>query len=86
MNSNAIHNILNIIMWVSGLLGVIAAYAGCTAMPNGAFDCTTSTVIPPSWLPTILMITTGAAGLKTVINLFRDGLGGLFKPQPPVQK
>ncbi|MFI0844444.1 hypothetical protein [Mesorhizobium sp. IMUNJ 23232] len=85
MNSNAIHNILNIIIWGFGLLGVIAAYAGCTALPDGSFDCTTSTIIPASWLPTVVKITTGAALMKTAINFFRDGFGGMWKPQPKIK-
>jgi hypothetical protein len=84
LNSNAIHNLLNIVMWAIGLLGVIAAYLGCTTLPNGSLDCTTSTIIPPSWLPIIVAITTGVAGLKTIINLLRDGPAGLWKRQPPV--
>lgn len=55
---------------------MIAAYLGCTALPDGSFDCTTSTVIPAAWLPTIVKITTGTALLKTAINFFRDGFGG----------
>jgi hypothetical protein len=84
LNSNAVHNLLNIVMWVLGLLAVIAAYLGCTTLPNGSLDCTTSTIIPPSWLPVIVAITTAAAGLKTIINLLRDGPAGLWKRQPPV--
>lgn len=86
MNANAIHNILNIAMWVIGALTAIALYAGCTALPNGSLDCTTSTVIPPSWLPAIVTITAAAAALKTGINFFRDGPLGMFKRQPPVEK
>lgn len=85
MNSNAVHNILNIVIWGLGLIGVVLVYAGCTQLPNGSLDCSTSTIIPPAWLPWIVTVTTGAAALKTVINYVRDGLAGMWKQQPPVK-
>lgn len=85
LTTNGLHNILNIVIWALGLLAVVATYAGCATLANGSLDCTASTIIPPSWLPVIITITTAAGGLKTAINIFRDGLGGLFKTQPPVK-
>jgi hypothetical protein len=84
MNTNLVHNILNAATWIIGLLGLILTYSGCSALPNGNYDCTASGVIPPSLLPIILLLTTVMAISKTVINLTRDGLGGLMKVQPPV--
>lgn len=85
LNTNLIHNVLNAIIWILGLFAVVALYAGCVQLPNGSLDCTTSTIIPPSWLPWIVTLTTAAAGLKTVINIVRDGIKGLVKEQPPVK-
>ncbi len=70
MNVNAIHNILN-------LLGVIVAslltfdWAGLGLSPEAV--ATMSLVF--IWADKII---------KLALNLFRDGLGGLFKVQPPV--
>ncbi len=86
MNTNAIHQILNIILVVIGIPAALAAYFGCTTLATGALDCSASTIIPPSWFPIILTVTGFTGALKLFINALRDGLGGLFSPQPPVQK
>lgn len=85
MNSNAVHNILNIAGWALGALTAVLLYLGCTAGIDGRLDCSASTIIPASWLPVLSIITTGIFLLKSLINVGRDGVGGLFKPQPPVQ-
>ncbi|TCL70525.1 hypothetical protein [Rhizobium sp. BK251] len=81
-NSNLVHNLLNVaIILIAAITAGLSAY-GCTTLPNGSFDCTAST-IPPEWSGFII----AALGvLKVVINIGRDGLTGLAKPQPPVQK
>jgi hypothetical protein len=66
MNSNLVHNILNV---------AIALIAVMSLPEVMAF-------IPPS----IALPLVGAlATAKTIINVIRDGLAGLMKPQPPVQ-
>lgn len=67
MNTNLIHNILNI------------AIAAIAAM--GAFDWTV--LVSQSTALTIVGI---LATAKTVMNMLRDGLSGMTKPQPPVQQ
>lgn len=80
-NSNAIHNAINIIIAVVGLAAPILVATGCTHDPIlDKFDCSAS-YIPPLWIGPIL----GALGvLKLVMNMGRDGFGGLIKVQPPV--
>lgn len=65
MNSNAFHNILNV------LIAVIAALT--------AFDWTV--VVSQGQAATILSV---LATVKILVNVFRDGIKGLTKPQPPV--
>jgi hypothetical protein len=82
MNSNAFHNAANIASLVlAGGTAVLMA-SGCTTLASGGFDCSASWINPA--------YTTGAIAalqaVKLIINIVRDGLGGLIKPQPPVQK
>ncbi|WP_246754666.1 hypothetical protein [Rhizobium lusitanum] len=81
-NSNFAHNCINIaIILVAAITAGLSAY-GCATLPTGALDCSAST-IPPAWSGGII----AALGvLKMVINVARDGVSGLTKPQPPVQK
>ena len=77
MNTNAIHNLLNLI---AGALGGALVASGCSLSLTGAFDCSHSSINP--------VITGGAIVLivivKLVMNVMRDGFAGLIKPQPPV--
>jgi hypothetical protein len=68
-NSNAIHNVLNVLIVVAG------AAAG--------FDWSVLAAIGIS-AATAAKITAFFAAAKLVINAIRDGLSGLIKPQPPV--
>lgn len=81
MNANAVHNVLNVVQVL--LAASIAALlaTGCVTLPNGVLECS------HSWLnPTFLVYAMGAIGLvKSVMNVVRDGFGGLFKEQPPVK-
>lgn len=82
MNTNMIHNILNALMAVMGIATSILVSFGCTNIAD-KLDCSASSA--PEWL---LPWVVGAAGIiggvKVVMNLVRDGFGGLFKQQPPV--
>lgn len=71
MNTNAIHNILNLFGLIVGSL-ITFDWAGLG--------------LPPA-------LATAIAGgvlladkvIKLAMNIYRDGLGGLFKTQPPVR-
>lgn len=81
MNSNLFHNIANILIAVlAGATAVLLA-TGCTTLPTGQLECS------QSWInPAYTTIAVTALGImKTLVNVARDGLGGLFKKQPPVQ-
>jgi hypothetical protein len=80
MNSNLIHNILNVLIAVSAGVTALFLATGCTTLASGALECS------QSWInPSIAAIAITAMGvLKVVINVVRDGFGGLVKPQPPV--
>ena len=81
-NSNLWHNLINVvIILVAAITAGLSAY-GCTTLPTGALDCSAST-IPPQWSGAIIAV---LGVLKMVMNIARDGVTGLTKPQPPVQK
>ncbi len=82
MNSNLFHNILNVAIALLAAATAFFLATGCTTTAMGALDCSASW-IDPTWTTAAV---TGMAVLKTVINIARDGLSGLFKPQPPVEK
>lgn len=67
MNTNLIHNILNIGMVVVAIVTVPEFIS----------------LLPPE---VGLKVIAGAAMAKTTINVWRDGLTGLVKEQPPVKK
>jgi hypothetical protein len=56
--------------------------SGCSQSATGVFDCS------HSWInPTYTTIAIGVLqAAKLTVNMVRDGLGGLVKPQPPVLK
>ncbi|WP_438752076.1 hypothetical protein [Pararhizobium sp. O133] len=81
MNSNAVHNILNVIIALLALATAILLATGCTTLAGGDLECSGS-FIDPTYTTTVI----AALGVfKTVINIARDGLSGLVKKQPPVQ-
>lgn len=78
MNFNLIHNILNVLI-VALIASMIAS--GCTADAAGAVaECSQSFI--PDWLSKWLIL--GASAGKVLLNVIRDGLGGLYKQQPPI--
>lgn len=81
LTSNGLHNILNVaIALLAGVTAFLLA-TGCSQLVTGALDCSASW-IDPVWTTGI---TAGLGILKTIINVARDGFGGLFKQQPPVR-
>lgn len=82
MNTNLFHNIANIVMVALAAATAALLATGCTSLPDGTLDCSGS-FIDARWTSIAIM----AIGvLKVVVNISRDGLSGLAKPQPPVQK
>lgn len=82
MNANAFHNVVNIVMaLLAGFLAFLLA-TGCTTLANGELECA------QSWLPpqVTAVILAALPIVKILTNVVRDGLGGLFKKQPPVEK
>lgn len=72
MNTNAIHNILN---FVGLLVGALVVYDWTQL----GIDAATAATLTGAVLLADKVIKLG-------LNVTRDGVGGLFKPQPPVQK
>ena len=70
MNTNAFHNILNILGLIVGSL-VAFDWAGLGLSPE------TAAMVASGFLLADKVI-------KLAMNVTRDGLGGLFKTQPPV--
>ncbi|CAM5426029.1 hypothetical protein AFEL58S_02428 [Afipia felis] len=82
MNSNAFHNAANIISLVLAAATAVLLASGCGQSEIGAFDCSGSWINPAYTTLVIAVL----QGLKLIVNVIRDGLGGLIKPQPPVRK
>lgn len=70
MNTNAIHNALN-------LLGLIVGSLLMFDWASLGLSIETSALLASGFILVDKV-------LKFAINIFRDGLGGLFKAQPPV--
>lgn len=82
MNTNTIHNILNAILAVIGVITPILVKFGCTETGD-TLNCSAAAV--PEWvLPWVIGLAGAIGVIKVVMNLVRDGFGGLFKQQPPV--
>ncbi|CAN7432753.1 hypothetical protein LJR251_002761 [Rhizobium rhizogenes] len=82
LNTNALHNILNILISLSGLLVAVLLATGCTQLLDATLECSQSFVSPQ--VTAFVIAALGA--LKVVVNIGRDGFAGLIKRQPPVQK
>lgn len=82
MNSNLFHNVANVVMAVLALGTAVLLAVGCTTLPGGDLECSQS-FLSPTLATSIL---SGLAVLKLLVNVVRDGVGGLTKPQPPVDK
>lgn len=81
MNTNLVHNILNVVI---ALLGGVTAFllaTGCTTLPTGQLECSASWISPT--ITSVAVLVLGVA--KSIINIVRDGVAGLAKPQPPVK-
>lgn len=72
MNTNALHNILNLLGLLVGSL-IMFDWASLGLTPETAAMVASGFILADKVI-------------KFAINIFRDGLGGLFKTQPPVVK
>ena len=72
MNVNAIHNILNLLGLIIGSL-ITFDWAGLGLPPETAAAVAGGVLLADKVI-------------KFTLNIFRDGLTGLWKAQPPVQK
>ncbi|MGC2775960.1 MAG: hypothetical protein WA418_10040 [Bradyrhizobium sp.] len=81
MNTNLFHNIANVAsLALAGMTAVLLA-SGCTQGMDNMVDCSGSWINPT-------YTTTAIAALqviKIIVNILRDGLDGLVRPQPPVR-
>lgn len=71
MNFNLIHNILNFLGLIFGALVT--------------YDWTMLGLSPEMAAIVTGIVLTSDKLVKLAMNIFRDGLGGLFKEQPPVK-
>lgn len=72
MNTNAIHNVLN---FVGLLVGIVVT----TDFVGLGFSAETAALVA-GWALVADKV------IKILMNITRDGVGGLFAPQPPVKK
>ena len=80
MNTNLIHNILNILIAILSGVTIYLLETGCTVAASGTIDCSASSA---AWTASVAVIMSVS---KIVINALRDGLVGMAMPQPPVQR
>lgn len=79
MNMNLAHNIINVA--IAGLGAALVA-SGCSSDATGAIvECSRSWVDPQITVPVIA----GLGFVKLGMNIWRDGITGLVKRQPPVK-
>lgn len=71
LNSNTLHNLISLVLLVVGALGT--------------FDWTTLGATPETAVHIVSGLALVTSILKLFVNVSRDGVSGLVKPQPPVQ-
>jgi uncharacterized membrane protein len=82
LNTNTLHNVMNIVIALLAAFTAFLLATGCTTLATGALECSKSWVNPTYTTAALAVL----GGIKTLVNIWRDGLSGLIKPQPPVQK
>lgn len=83
MNSNLFHNLANIAMVVIAAVTAVLTATGCTTLPDGSIECSASSWLSPEIAALVITI---IGVVKLLVNVIRDGITGLTKPQPPVEK
>jgi len=81
-NTNMFHNILNVLIALSASMIAVLLATGCTQLVDGTLECSQSFVSPGFAAAAVAALST----LKIVINIMRDGVAGLIKPRPPVDR
>ena len=81
MNTNLLHNILNLVIALAAALTAFMVATGCIQLSAGDLECSASW-IDPAWAGAVA---SGLAMVKILINVVRSGLAGLYKPQPPIE-
>jgi hypothetical protein len=81
-NTNALHNLLNVSITLSALIVAILLATGCAQLADGTLECSQSFVGPSYTAAAVAAL----SALKIAVNIMRDGVSGLIKPQPPVDK
>lgn len=71
LNANTFHNLISLILLVVGALGT--------------FDWTSLGASPEMALHIVSALALVTSVLKLIVNIGRDGVTGLVKPQPPVK-
>jgi len=82
LNTNTIHNLLNILISLSALFVAVLLATGCSQFGDGMLECSQSFLDPKITVFVIAVL----SAVKVAINIVRDGLSGLVNPQPPVGK
>jgi hypothetical protein len=82
MNTNLLHNIINVVMILLAALTAALLAMGCVSLPNGDLSCSDTLFISPTMATTIVTV---LGIVKMLVNIIRDGFAGLAKKQPPVQ-
>lgn len=82
MNSNLFHNIVNALMAILAAVTAFLLATGCVQLPTGQLECSASWVSPKITVAILAALPI----IKLIVNVIRDGFGGLTKPQPPVKK
>jgi len=72
LNTNTLHNVITLILLVIGALGT--------------FDWTSLGATPETAVHIVSGLALATSILKLFVNVSRDGVTGLVKPQPPVSK
>ena len=80
-NTNTLHNVLNVLITLSALVVAILLATGCTQSVDGALECSQSFVAPSYTAAAAAAL----SAVKIAVNIMRDGVSGLIKPQPPVR-
>lgn len=81
-NTNTLHNVLNVLIALSALMIAVLLATGCTQLSDGSLECSQSFIGPGYAAAVVTVLST----IKIVVNIMRDGVAGLIKPQPPVDR
>jgi hypothetical protein len=82
VNTNLFHNIANVASLALAATTAMLLASGCSQNADSMFDCSHSWINPTYTTAAIA----GLQGIKIIVNILRDGFGGLVQPQPPVRQ